>query len=743
MKKILYILCLVFPGLINAQGTITGMVSDGESKETLFGANLRLAGTTVGAVADAQGHFKLERVAPGDYTLIATFIGYEPVTLSVAVRQNEITTTTIRMKPGDIELQDVTVYAHSEASLNTLSRLDIKLRPTNTSQDILRMVPGLFIAQHAGGGKAEQIFLRGFDVDHGTDVNLEVDGLPVNLVSHAHGQGYADLHFLIPELVNYVDFNKGPYYVDKGDFTTAGYVDFQTKNQLTKNFALIEAGRYGTLRNVLGVNLISSRHPQTSAYVATEWVASRGFVESPQDLRRINITGKVSTQFNGGRRLTVGATYFTSRWNASGQIPNRAVESGMITRYGSIDNTEGGETSRANVNVIYLRPFSNGALLKQQLYTISYDFDLYSNFTFFSNDPVHGDQIEQSERRMIYGYKANYSRSGWWGGKRIKTEIGGGLRYDDINRIGLFHTEKRQFIDAKKFGYVDESNANLFGSISLSLTDQLTISTSARLDYFWFKYKNEINKRVDSQEKARISPKVSMSYQLNTKTEIYLRSGIGFHSNDARVVIANEGKDILPRAYGVDLGMNSKITENLLLNVALWRLDLDQEFVYVGDEGIVEPSGKTQREGIDLSMRYQLSHGLFLDTDINVTRPRTKTENEKYIPLAPTFSSIGGISFNLQDGLNGGFRFRYLGDRPANADNSLVAKGYFLADAVISLTKPKYEISISGENLLNSTWKEAQFDTESRLADESEPVSEIHFTPGTPLFLKAKFTFFF
>ena len=223
------------------------------------------------------------------------------------------------------KLDDVVVAASNERSVNTISSLDIKLRPTNTSQDILRMVPGLFIAQHAGGGKAEQIFLRGFDVDHGTDINLEVDGLPVNMVSHAHGQGYSDLHFVIPELINHVDFNKGPYYADKGDFNTAGYVDFQTKNVLEKNFVKIEGGQFGTMRGVAGFRLPELKNENTKGYIASELFATDGFVESPQNFHRFNIMSKFSTQIDDDK-LVFGATFFHSRWDASGQIPERAVE---------------------------------------------------------------------------------------------------------------------------------------------------------------------------------------------------------------------------------------------------------------------------------------------------------------------------------------------------------------------------------------------------------------------------------
>jgi hypothetical protein len=607
------------------------------------------------------------------------------------------------------------------------------------------MVPGLFIAQHAGGGKAEQIFLRGFDIDHGTDLNLEVDGLPVNMVSHAHGQGYADLHFVIPELINYVDFDKGPYFANKGDFTTAGYVDFQTKNALEENFVKLEGGQFGTLRAVAGVNLFPTMNSRTYGYVGAEAFLTDGFVDSPQNFNRLNITSKITTRLKNEDNLSVGASYFRSKWDASGQIPTRAVESGMITRFGSIDNTEGGETSRANLFLKHTHRFSNGAYLSQQAYGIQYKFNLYSNFTFYLNNAVDGDQIQQEESRQIYGYKISYNRVRQLLGKDLTTDAGIGVRLDRIDDVALSHTAKRQFLEDIERGNINEANFNAYISETLSLSEKWSVNMALRFDYFNFNYKNSLVQTSRSVGKGTISPKVNINYQVNSKTLLYFRTGLGFHSNDARVVTEQRGKEILPRAYGVDLGVNMKATDRLFLNAALWRLDLDQEFVYVGDEGIIEPSGRTRRMGIDFSVRYEILPWLFLDGDLNLTKPNAKDEPEKenYIPLAPTVSSIGGLSFNMKNGLNGTLRYRYIGNRAANENNSVIAKGYVIADAILNYTRPKYEFGVSIENLFDSEWNEAQFDTESRLIDEKDPVSEIHFTPGTPLFFKLRASFFF
>jgi outer membrane receptor protein involved in Fe transport len=715
------------------------------NNEILPGAHILVKGTSLAAVTDERGNFLLKNVIPGSYTVSVSFIGYEGQSQPVEVTNGSAATLKFKMELANIQLGDLVVSGSADRAINTLTPLDIRLRPANTSQDILRMVPGLFIAQHAGGGKAEQIFLRGFDIDHGTDLSLEVDGLPVNMVSHAHGQGYSDLHFVIPEFINYVDFDKGPYFANKGDFATAGFVDFQTKNALEENFVKLEGGQFGTFRSVAGVNLFSKERSRTTGYIGSEFFRSDGFVESAQHFNRFNITSKISTELKNDDHLTIGASFFTSQWDASGQIPTRAVKNGMITRFGSIDNTEGGETTRTNLFLKHVHQFSNGAYLQQQVYGVHYDFNLYSNFTFYLNDPVNGDQINQQESRMIYGYKAVYSSQGKLLQKNLTTEAGMGVRMDDVDNIELLHTVRRSFLNDIKKGDVNEVNTNAYLSETLLLSDKWSINTALRFDYFNFRYHDKIENTDRNVGKSIVSPKLNVHYQLNKSTQLYVRSGLGFHSNDARVVTPQEGKEILPRAFGVDFGIDTKITDHLFLHAALWGLDLNQEFVYVGDEGIVEPSGKTRRAGIDFSIRYEIFPWLFLDSDLNLTKPKAKgvPEGEDYIPLAPTISSIGGLNFKMKNGFNGTLRYRYIGDRAANEDKSVVANGYFLADAMVNYTKKRFEIGLSAENIFDVDWNEAQFNTESRLKDEVKSVSEIHFTPGTPLFLKLKVNFFF
>jgi outer membrane cobalamin receptor len=737
-----FIFILIFQGLhVFAQGSLEGTITT-EADEALVSANIYMPEIVKGTVADNTGRFLITNIKAGNYKVEISFIGYETQSYDITIRDEQTSLLNSKLKDGPIQLADLVVTGLPNRPLNTLSQADIKLRPINTSQDILRIVPGLFIGQHAGGGKAEQIFLRGFDIDHGTDITIEVDGMPVNMVSHAHGQGYADLHFLMPELVNSVDFDKGPYFMTKGDFNTAGYVSFQTKTKLDQNFIRAEGGNFGFVRMAGGVNL-PMRNQKSNAYMASEFFRTDSYFNSSQKFHRFNLQTRFNRQLNSTADLQTGFSLFDSRWNASGQVPNRAVARGIISRFGSIDNTEGGNTGRMNIFLKTTHAFRNGSTLENQLFTTRYNFNLFSNFTFFLNDQVNGDQINQHEDRWIYGYKSHYAKSTAVLDKDLKTEIGGGVRYDVIKDISLSHTVKRKYLSTIKHGDIRQANLFAYWSETLALTDKFSINAAVRFDYLYFIYFDKLSSiQFAGVGKSTINPKLNFGYQLNQNTSFFIRTGSGFHSNDARVVVYASDKEGLPKAYSIDIGADVRLTPDLFLHAALWRLDMDQEFVYVGDEGVIEPSGKTTRHGLDVSFRYQFNAWLFADIDANFTKPRSteRPKGENYIPLAPLVTSIGGLSTHREFGFNGSLRYRYMADRPANEDNSVVAQGYVITDVILNYTKASYSIDLSIENIFNQKWKETQFDTASRLENENQSVSEIHFTPGTPFAFKIRFT---
>lgn len=724
------------------KGRIEGYISDAETKTPLNGASVILQGNK-GDDSDAFGKFGISGISTGQYELIVTHVSYKTEIIPVEIKENIVSTVLVAMKKANIDLSEVRVNGKKSSPLNTIGSVDIMLRPVNTSQDILRIVPGLFIAQHAGGGKAEQIFLRGYDIDHGTDINITVDGLPANMVSHSHGQGYADMHFMIPETVERISFDKGPYFPNKGNLATAGYVEFHTKEFLKSNYLKVEGGQYNTQRAVGMLKLLNkeSEKSRQQFYVAAEYFRSNGFLESPQDFYRFNLMGKYSAWFGNQSQVTITASTFDSKWNASGQIPNRAVQRGMISRFGSIDNSEGGKTSRTNINIRHARQWKNNWKSTDQLFYSRYLFNLYSNFTFFLNDPVNGDGINQKEKRNIYGYNTTASKSWIIASKNTSTEFGAGFRYDDINGIELSKAVKRKFSEYVQKGDINELNVYLSWTQHLELSDKVTVNGGLRLDNFRFAYKDKLAGETNfrSQQRNIISPKLNFVYTTSPTVKIFLNNGIGFHSNDTRVILNISAKDILPKVYGTDLGIILKPAKELILKAALWHFKSEQEFIYVGDEGIVEPGGKTRRIGIDLSARYQFTSWLYGDLDLNYTNARAigKPKDEGFIPLAPSFTSIGGLSTKMKNGVSGSLRYRYMNDRPANEFNTRNADGYLIADMLVSYSWKNLELTFTVENLLNTDWREAQFDTESRLQFESNPVTEIHYTPGIPRFIKA------
>ncbi len=624
-----FLLALLFISLtinVFAQ-TLTGTVVN-DYQKPLQEVNILNKTNDTHTHSDENGRFVFENVSVGD-TLQFSYMGYE--TQSIVVSDLEIT---IKMQPKLVNLNEVVITQKVNA-LHVITDIDVQTNPVNSSQDVLRKVPGLFIGQHAGGGKAEQIFLRGFDIDHGTDISIAVDGLPVNMVSHAHGQGYADLHFVIPETVDKIDFGKGPYYQNKGNFNTAGYVDFNTKERLSNSSIKLEVGQFNTQRLLGMFNVLENN--KHNAYIAAEYLATDGPFNSPQNFNRINLFGKYTGYINHSDKLGITLSHFTSKWDASGQIPQRAVDSGLISRFGAIDDTEGGNTSRSNVLVNYDKIISETETLKNKVFVSQYDFELFSNFTFFLEDPINGDQIKQKENRTIYGFNSEYQKTFSTNTLEGSWQAGISLRNDQSKENELSHTLNRnETLEYIQLGDINETNFGAYLGTTLNV-NKWTFNPSLRLDYFNFQYNDALLTQYSTQSetKAIVSPKLNVMYNPTEMLQLYVKAGKGFHSNDTRVVVAQQGEEILPAAYGFDVGFLWKPTSKMLLNMAYWYLYLEQEFVYVGDAGIVEPSGKTRRQGIDLSYRYQPLEWLYWNLDANYTHARATEEasGEDYIPL--------------------------------------------------------------------------------------------------------------
>ena len=746
--------------LAQAPATVRGSVADSLSGRPVAGVSVGLEGQPGGTVTDPLGNFKLAGIAAGSYTLRVGALGYRAQALPLMLAAGENRRLVVALPTTTLSLAEVTVSQPRDPnqSLAAISHIDQVLRPLNSAQDLLQLVPGLFISQHAGGGKAEQIFLRGFDCDHGTDFALSIDGLPVNMVSHAHGQGYADFHFVIPETVDQLKVYKGPYTARFGDFATSGAGEFLTKTHLDHSQVKFEVGQFDTRRALVMLDLLGNDHhlfskKAESAYVASEYYFTNSYFDAKQHFKRFNSMAKYTGQLSDNTTLTLLGSHFNSNWDASGQIPERGVEGGKISRFGSIDPSEGGRTDRTNAYAILTTALPHDAILRQQVYYSNYHFNLFSNFTFFLENPVAGDEINQTETgRNVYGYTGTYDRNTQLGSRTLHSTFGLGTRIDDAGLM-LRHATRREITDTLTAGRLFEQNINAYLDETLPLTDRLTVNAAVRVDVFTFDFRGLLADTTQALQplrgrltRARVSPKLNFYYQFSPDFQLFARSGFGFHSNDARGVIRGANDNVLPRAIGYEVGSTFKPMPDLVVNAALWGLHLQDELVYSGDDGSVTNIGPTQRYGIDLAARYQLSRRLFLDTDLNYNHGRqTKAPaNANYIPLAPTFTTIGGVTYKQPNGLSGSVRYRHIDNRPANDDGSIQARGYFLLDAVVAYTKDRFQLGATAENLLNVQWNQAQFATQSRLPGESAGgVDELHFTPGTPFFLKLNASVFF
>ncbi|PWK21887.1 outer membrane receptor protein involved in Fe transport [Arcicella aurantiaca] len=750
MKYLILFLILFSTKAFAHLGNITGVVYDEKTNLPIQGVSVQLTGFNKVVLTNELGQFRFENLPEAPYKIECSHIGYKTQVTKAVINDDQNTFVKVLLSYKSVELTEIIVPSQRPHDQQLISSLDIKLRPITNSQEVLRMVPGLFIGQHAGGGKAEQIFLRGFDLDHGTDIKLTVDGMPVNMVSHAHGQGYADLHFVIPELIQGVDFKKGSYNAEKGNLATAGWVDFRTRNSIDHSFLKLEGGQYDSFRAVGGLDLLGKKGKakNQSAYLASEYSYTNSYFENPQNFKRINLVGKFHGHITPNTNLTLTGSTFWSKWNHSGQIPDRAIESGLIGFFGSIDPTEGGETSRTNFNAQFTTITPQNHIIKNQFFYSNYNFELYSNFTFFLSDSINGDQIRQKEKRNLFGYNGSYSTNTTIGKTDWTTTFGLQFRQDITNGTELSRTKDRTITTERlKFGNINEVNAAIYADELIKFNEKFTINAGIRLDYFRNKYE-DLLPSPSTHVKADatiISPKLNFYYTFNPQLQLYLNTGKGFHSNDIRTVVSQTGINTLAPTYGSDFGAIFKPFPKLLINTALWYLLSAQEFIYVGDEGVVEASGRSRRYGIDLSLRYQISKLLYFDADLNTATPRSldAESGKNYLPLAPVFTTTGGLSLQNSSGFSGSLRYRYIANRPANEDNTVIAKGYFVNDLQLNYTKNKYAIGLSIQNLFNVKWKETQFNTESRLQNEATPIEEIHFTPGTPLFGRISFSISF
>ncbi len=737
-------------------GGLSGIVFDDVANTPLKDVSISI--DNVKLVSDSSGNFIFPAVEIGKHTVVVEKMGYLTQRVNIVIEANTVKTLRIYLKFNAMNLPEVLIKtdrATSAATSSVVKAIDFQLRPVNSAQDMLRNVPGLFTAQHAGGGKAEQIFIRGFDCDHGTDFAGYLDGIPVNMPSHGHGQGYLDMHFLIPETVKDIEVYKGPYFAELGDFATAGAVKFKTLDRLDKNTVQFEVGTAPTQRafshsRVMVNYQLPINNDKISSYIAVEDIFAPSYFDASQNFKRFSIMSKTKLELTDHSSLSLLLTHFNSSWDASGQIPQRSIDDGTLERFGSIDNSEGGHTSRQNASLTY-NYFDKNQSFKLQAYASKYDFSLFSDFTFFLHDPINGDEINQQDHRYVSGVNSEYSLNAG----NNKFSVGGGYRYDDIHNQ-LDHVAKRQFLDQVGLGHVTESNTNIYVKDAYQISPKFRAEVGLRFNYLNYDVADLLpsdsmhQNYSNTNYQFQVAPKVNLTYSLNEKDRLFLNFGRGFHSNDARAVVQDFGNHHLPDLFGGEIGVLLHPFKNTIVSAALWGMELENELVFNSDDATTVNNGSSRRLGIDVGVRSTLTPWLFLDLDVNATRGRLVDKvfgsvlpENYFIPLAPSLSSTGGLTFHFPSGIEGSVRYRHLNDRPAIEDNSVNAIGYTLMDLNLFYKTPKYRVGFNVENALNVKWNEAEFATESRLKAETTSTNELHFTPGTPFTLKAIFSYYF
>ncbi|MEM7662537.1 MAG: TonB-dependent receptor [Pseudomonadota bacterium] len=618
---------------------------------------------------------------------------------------------------------------------------DFENRPFSRVGELVEVVPGLVATQHSGSGKANQFFLRGFNLDHGTDFAAFADGTPVNFRTHGHGQGYLDLNFLIPELTERVDFRKGPYFSDVGDFSAAATASFKTRDTLEDNIFQFTAGENDFYRGLLASSVEVGGGDLLAAFEAA-------FNDSPfeldENLEKYNALLTYSRE-SGPVGWRVSLSAYDATWTASDQIPLRAVESGLIDRLGFIDPDLGGETTRIALSGgFHTGNWSGNA------YALYYDFTLFSNFTLFLNDPINGDEFEQRDERVTLGGNVNYDRPFTLVGLPAELRVGGDLRYDNIFDIGLFNTAGRERLSTVRDDEVDEFSVGGFAEIHVDVTDRIRASAGLRADVFTFDVDASIADNSGDGTDAIVTPTANIAWRATDNLELYTNYGQAFHSNDVRGAAITldpvtfdsvDPVDVLVRAEGAEIGARFERGPFNAALVGFW-LELDSELVFVGDAGTTEPNNGSRRFGVEFNAFWQPADWLVFDATAAYTDARfLDTEpGEDRIPQAVESVVGAGVTVGPIKGFTSTLRLRHFGEAPLIEDRSVFSDPTTVVNLGLYKDIGRVRLGLDVLNLFDSEDADITYFFASQLPGEADPVDDIHFKPVEPRQVRGSLT---
>jgi hypothetical protein len=637
------------------------------------------------------------------------------------------------------------------ASEGYVGKADLRSRPITREGELLETVPGVVVTQHSGEGKANQYFVRGFNLDHGTDFQTRVEGMPINMPSHGHGQGWTDLNFLVPELVDHLRYKLGVYHAELGDFGSAGGAEFRLVRDLDRPFAILGVGQHGLTRLVAGG---SARVGVGDFLVGGEAKTYDGPWEMGQDLRKISGLARYSWERGPSRFSLLGMAY-RNRWNATDQIPLRAVESGLINRFGQIGPDDGGSARRYSLSGSWNRT-AGSSVQQVQLYGIYSDLDLFSNFTYFLSDPVRGDQFNQVDRRTVIGGDAKHTQSvQGLGGAHL---LSGGVqaRTDLIDGLGLYLTRAQARIGTVRQDRVRQTATAVFLEADSRWSPWFRSVLGVRADAYTFDVESDRPANSGNRTAGIISPKASLVFAPSRDAELYLSGGYGFHSNDARgttiAVDPMTGEparqvDPLVRSRGAEVGLRAAPVPGLRSTLALWALNLDSELLFVGDAGATEPAAPSRRRGVTWANFYRPIPALSIDADVSFARARVANVlgGESHIPGALENVLAGGIAWTPEQGPFGSLRIRHFGSYPLIEDNRVRADPATLLNAEVGyLFASGVRLEMAVLNLLDSDAADIQYYYASRLPGEpAGGIEDVHFHPAEPRQIRASLQWVF
>ncbi len=633
---------------------------------------------------------------------------------------------------------DNAVGTSDAASAGVITPQLIEDRPLLRPGNLLEYVPGMVVTQHSGAGKANQYFLRGFNLDHGTDFSTWVAGMPVNLRTHGHGQGYTDLNFLIPELISGVEYWKGPYYASIGDFSSAGGASMHYYDNMKEGIALGTGGDFGYARALLAGSTAAG--PGVLTY-GLEYLHNDGPWEVPDDFRKANAVLRYVMPVGEGKASFTAMAY-QGKWTSTDQIALRAVNEGIVGRYGSLDDSDGGKSQRYSFSVDYGGPLAGGQV-QTTAYWFKYRLNLYSNFTYFLDNPEEGDQFEQADDRNVYGWTGSWARTDEIAGMTTRNTLGFEMRQDRIDPVGLYSTYRRERLSTTREDDVVEGSVGVYAQNDTQWTTWLRSILGLRYDWYRFNVDSSIALNSGNVTSGIVSPKASLVFGPWDKTEYFVNAGYGFHSNDARGVTLKvdpktgdpvEAATPLVRSKGAEVGARTEAIANVQSSLALWYLKLDSELVFVGDAGTTEAGRPSQRYGVEWNNRWRPLPWLFADLDVawNHARFTGDAPEGNFIPGAPETVISAGVAVSNYKQWSGAVFLRYIGSYPLIEDNSFRSDSSTVVDAQVGYeiagnTKLRLDIF----NLFNAQTSDITYYYTSRLPGEpAGGVDDVHFHPG-------------